>query len=409
MLRRQERESSRTASGGGHAAEALHMRLVGHCDLGGQGDGMHVNVTPDGYAYIGHMGYGTAGTSVVDVRDPRAPRLVAQVPRPEGTHTHKVQVVDDLLLVNHERNPWQADARAWSAGLAVLDISRRDAPREIAFLPTPGVGVHRMTFWEAPYAYVTGSDDGFLDQFLLIVDLSEPSRPREVGRWWYPGQHVAAGEPLSWRPATGHHGGAHERRVALHHALVRGARAYCGWWDAGLVVLDVSDPSRPSLVGQLDFAANEESGATHTALPVPGRDLLVVTDEQTADGPDSPTRHVRLVDISDDAHPHLVSRFPVPEGDFSARGGRFGPHNLHEMRPGSLVDSETIYLTYFSAGIRAVNIADPSRPREVAYFVPSAPPGRAAIQMNDLVVTRDGLIFATDRYAGGLYIVERSA
>jgi hypothetical protein len=103
-----------------------------------------------------------------------------------------------------------------------------------------------------------------------------------------------------------------------------------------------------------------------------------------------------------------VSELPTPEGDFCSRGGRFGPHNLHEMRPGSLIDPTTVYLTYFNAGLRVVDITDAARPHEVAYFVPDAPPGRKSIQFNDVLVNADGLIYATDRFTGGLYILERT-
>ncbi|HYW88008.1 MAG TPA: hypothetical protein VFB50_09580, partial [Chloroflexota bacterium] len=95
-------------------------------------------------------------------------------------------------------------------------------------------------------------------------------------------------------------------------------------------------------------------------------------------------------------------------GDFCSRGGRFGPHNVHEMRPGSLIDPNTMYLTYFNAGLRVVDISDATQPREVAYFVPEAPPGRSSIQFNDVLVGSDGLVYVTDRYRGGLYILERT-
>ncbi|MBI2755888.1 MAG: hypothetical protein HYX52_04165 [Chloroflexi bacterium] len=388
--------------------DAWNLRLVGHSDLGANGDGMHVNVV-DGFAYVGHMGHTTAGTSILDVRDPTKPRLMLQLPRPPGTHTHKVQVVDDVLLVNNERNLWgKEDATTWTAGLTVYDVTRRAEPRQIAFFDTPGTGVHRMTFWEQPYAYVTASDHGYLDQFLRILDLSNPARPHEVGRWWFPGQHAAGGETPTWEPITtvqlsqGQSPRPGQKRVALHHALPRGDRAYCGYWDAGLVILDIADRAHPSLVSHLDFGA-EVSGATHTAFPVPGRDLLVVTDEQLVNV--QAKREVRLVDIAEERRPRVVGLFPVPSGDF---GPRFGPHNVHEMRPGSLVDPRTIYLTYCSGGLRVYDIADPSRPVEVAYAVPEAPPGQTAIHLNDLTVTPDGLIYVTDRFGGGLYVFERT-
>jgi len=333
---------------------------------------------------------------------------VAQLETPPGTHSHKVQIVDDVLLVNYERSMYEPEAKTWQGGLAVFDVSKPEQPRELAFLAMPGKGVHRMTYWQPPYAFMSGSDEGFLDQFLVIVDLSDPSRPCEVGRWWFPGQHTAAGEPLSWTPTAGHGGQPGAKRVALHHPLVRGDRAYCGWWDAGLIILDISDLSHPTLVSQLEFGS-DVSGATHTALPIPGRDILVVTDEQIASDCTGLFAQVRVVDISDERQPRVIGEFPRPEGDFCSRGGRFGPHNLHEMRPGSLVDANTVYLTYFNAGLRVVDISNAERPYEVAYFVPPAPPGRSSIQFNDVLVGADGLVYVTDRYTGGLYILERTA
>ncbi|MBV9169325.1 MAG: hypothetical protein JOZ81_04495 [Chloroflexi bacterium] len=386
-------------------AEALNMRLVGHTDLNGHGDCMHVNVQ-NGVAYIGHMGESRVGTSVVDVSDPRQPRVICQLETPHGTHSHKVQVVDDILLVNYERNPLE-QAETWQGGLKVFDVSSPAEPRDLAFVPMPGKGVHRMTYWTAPYAYMSGSDDGFIDQFLRIFDLSDPSNPRDVGRWWLPGQWTGGGETPSWTPGGHGAGGPGARRKALHHPLMRGDRAYCGWWDAGLVILDLSELSAPKLVSQLEFGS-DVSTATHTALPVPGRDVLVVTDEQLAADCNGMQTRVRVVDIADELQPKVISEFPVPQGDFCSRGGRFGPHNLHEMRPGTSQDSNEIYVTWFNAGVRVVNISDPFAPREVAYYVPEAPPGRASIQLNDLVVDANGLVYVTDRFTGGLYILERT-
>ena len=109
---------------------------------------------------------------------------------------------------------------------------------------------------------------------------------------------------------------------------------------------------------------------------------------------------------SDEARPRIVSTFPVPEGDFCARGGRFGPHNVHEMRPGTQVDPNTIHLTYFNAGIRVLDVSDPAAPTEIAWYIPDAPPGRPAIQLNDLYVDEKGWIYTNDRDTGGLYILE---
>jgi hypothetical protein len=380
---------------GRRGAAAQYIRLLGQTDLGGHGDCMSVNVV-GGVAYVGHMGGDRVGTSVVDVSDRTAPRLVTQLLTPPGTRSHKVQVVGDILLVNRERNPFERNAATWTAGLQIYDISDPFHPAELAFIATPGRGVHRMTYWEQPYAWITGSDEGWTDQFLIVADLTDPGNPAEVSRWWLPGMHSVAGENPPWPP---------DRRWALHHALVRGDRAYCGWWDAGLVILDVSDVTCPRMVSHLEFG-RDVSGATHTAMPLPGRDLLVVTDEALGNWRQGPQKRMRLVDISDETAPTVVSKFPIPGGDFSLRGGRFGPHNLHEMRPGSFQSDHIMHATYFNAGLRIYDVSDPVAPREIAYYVPQERATGESCQLNDLTVTSDGTIYVTDRTGGGLYILQ---
>ena len=383
--------------------DAHRMRLVGHIDLDGKGDCMHVNVV-DGVAFIGHMGYTDLGTSIVDVSVPSQPKLITQIPRPPGTHSHKVQVVGTTLVVNHERNRFEPEPPAtWSAGLAVFDVSDPARPEQIGFYETAGAGVHRMAWWEGPIAYLSASDEGYEGRFLHVVDLSDPSNPKQVGRWWLPGQHRGGGEAPDWVSATEPGSGDEGRQVMLHHGLPYGDRLYCGYWDGGLVVLDIEDPANPRLVSRLQFG--EDSRNTHTAFRPPGRDILVVTDEQITRWI-GVQRHVRIVDVSDERNPRVIARLPVPDGARHTEGIRWGPHNLHEMRPGSYVDPNIIFLTYFAGGLRVYDISDAEHPVEVAHFVPSAPAGRTAIQLNDVTATPDGLVYVTDRHAGGLYVVE---
>lgn len=387
----------------GRAAGAHRMSVVGHIDLDGKGDCMHVNVV-DGVAYVGHMGYNDLGTSIIDVSAPSRPKLITQIARPPGTHSHKVQVVGNILLVNHERNRFEQETpRTWSAGLAIYDVSDPARPEQIGFYETPGIGVHRMTWWEGDIAYVSGTDDGFVGRLLHVVDLSDPASPAEIGRWWYPGQHRSGGEEPGWSEATDPGPGDAGRQFMLHHALPYGDRLYAGYWDAGLVILDISDKANPKMISRLQLGP--ESRNTHTAFRPPGRDFVVVTDEQLTRWI-GVQRHVWIVDISDEADPRVLSRLPVPDGARHHDGVRWGPHNLHEMRPGSFVDSNLIFLTYFAGGLRAYDISDPRNPVEVAHLVPPAPAGRDSIQLNDVTATEDGLVFVTDRHGEGLFVVD---
>jgi hypothetical protein len=353
---------------------------------------MHVQLK-DGFAFVGHMG--EAGTSIVDVRDPTDPRFVGRIPASPNTHAHKVQIQGDVMLTNRELIPRHSPPH--EAGLAIHDVSDPTNPRQIGWWPCGGLGVHRMTWWDGPLAFVTAGDDQLEKQFLVILDLTVPSRPREVGRWWFPGQHH--GEDRAWDDGWW---------VKLHHAIVRDGIAYCGYWDQGVVTLDVNEPAAPSLIGHLQLG-HDVARATHTVCPLPGRPVAVTTEERIPAGCVGVAPNMRLIDISDPAALRVLSTFPVPEGDFCDRGGRFGPHNVHEPKPGGLIDENTVFATYFNAGLRVYDVSDASAPTEIAHYVPDPPPGQAASQLNDIFVGPDGLVYVTDRIAGGLHIVELTA
>jgi len=79
-----------------------------------------------------------------------------------------------------------------------------------------------------------------------------------------------------------------------------------------------------------------------------------------------------FVDATIEAHPMVISNFQVPEasGNFCARGGRFGTHSANEsMAP--VFYKKIALLTYFNAGVRAVDVRDPYHPKEIGYFIPS--------------------------------------
>jgi hypothetical protein len=41
---------------------------------------------------------------------------------------------------------------------------------------------------------------GYDGDIYIILDIIDPTKPIEVGRWWMPGQHVAGGEKPSKEP-----------------------------------------------------------------------------------------------------------------------------------------------------------------------------------------------------------------
>jgi hypothetical protein len=381
------------------------LRFVAHSDLDGHGPTMGLSVRGD-YVYVAHTKADPVATSVVDIADPARPEVVHQIARSAGTTSHKAIAVGELLLQSCERElVWEGPpfvqpsggSAEWVAGLRIFDLAvDPQQPKEIGFFETSGIGVHRMSCPELPLAYVTGSDDGYLDQFLRIVDLTDPSSPTEVGRWWYPGMHEAGGERPRFPPG---------RRYALHHALPDGDLLYCPWWDAGLVILDIADPTTPQFVSNLNWGEGK-SGATHTALPLTGRDLVVVADESIVPGRGDIEKQVRVVDVADPYSPVVLSSLPLPGGDFWDRGGRYGPHNLAEPRPGTRKETDRVYLTCFNAGLRVYDLTDPSQPTEVAHYVPDPMPGVDVPQTDDVTVTEAGLVLLTDRAGGGLTVLE---
>lgn len=401
-----------------------NMKLVGYSRQDGRCDGVQVMVA-DGFAYVGHIF--SKGFSVIDVRDPRNPQTVRYVAAPHNTWTLHLQTADNLLLVVHnkdlfaqpemadERNYYKgsvdhhakADAggRDWSAGMAVYDISEAGNPRQIGFMPVEGTGLHRIWYTGGRWAYASALLDGFTDYILVTIDMADPTKPVLAGRYWLPGMNAAAGETPDWPVSNG--------RFGLHHAIIHDDVAYCSWRDACLAVVDVSDRADPKLITHKVWAP-PFGGGTHNALPLPDRDLLVVLDETVLDDQADGFKPIWMFDNQVKSNPISIATFPPPsDRDYLKVGGHFGPHNLHENRPGSYQSSETIFATYQNAGLRVYDIRNPFRPEEVAAFVPPPPkewvdprPNRPVVLHSaDVFVDRNGLCYVTD-FSAGLYIVQ---
>jgi hypothetical protein len=113
-------------------------------------------------------------------------------------------------------------------------------------------------------------------------------------------------------------------------------------------------------------------------------------------------------------HPISIATLPIPDdADYVAKGAHFGPHNLHENRPGSFQSSEIIFETYQNAGVRVYDIANAYAPKEIGAWVPPAPrtmldvrPNRPQIiQSADVYVEPNGVVYLTD-YNAGFYVLQ---
>jgi hypothetical protein len=422
-------------------ALARNVRRLGHLGLAGAGQ---VTIG-DGHAFVGHIpNNDRLGTSIIDISDPRKPRVMATVTLDDPlSHSHKVRVTGDIMVVNHERNmskigrraeqlpavrrifieelnraPTSAEIAARmsvseedlrlaeefeqrgydNGGFKIYDITVPAKPKLICYQKTGGIGVHRFDLDER-YAFISTEMKGYVGNILVIYDLRNPAKPHEVSRWWVPGQHVEGGETPGWAG----------RRYRLHHALRFGTEMWASCWHAGFYVVDVTDLTRPKTAGHYNYHPLFPE-PTHTVMPVPdkirGRRIALAIDEedQAQSASEEEARRGRAhaciltFDVTDLAQIKPLGQFQVSELDspFSrTSGARFGGHQFCERMKGTLV-----HATWFGGGLRIIDVADPQSPCEVGHYIPAPVGGRAAPQSNDVALDDRGLIYLVDRHVG---------
>ncbi len=142
-------------------AQSRGIREVGYLDCVGGGQ-----VTVDrNIAYLGHV-KSPHGTTMVDVSDPKRPKIVHELQMPVGTHSHKVRVANDIMITNREVMPFKgaqspdgfkggnavyetSAPEGFKGGLAIYDVSTPGKPKHITNWETGGTGmagVHRFDF-----------------------------------------------------------------------------------------------------------------------------------------------------------------------------------------------------------------------------------------------------------------------
>ncbi len=360
---------------------ARNVRRLGHLDLAGGGQ-----VTVSGsHAFVGHIpNPDHLGTSIIDIADPRKPRLVATITLDDHeSHSHKVRVAGDIMVVNHERNMSKMGRRAeelpavrraltqalgreptrkelaakmgvseddlttledferrgyHNGGFKIYDVSNPAQPKLVCYQKTGGIGVHRFDMDER-HAYISTEMQGYVGNILVIYDLRDPVRPQEVSRWWMPGQHVAGGEAPTWSG----------RRHRLHHALRFGDEMWASCWHGGFWVVDVSDLARPKSIGNYNYHPLFPE-PTHTVLPLPGRiegrRIAVAIDEEDqalSAGEEEARRgraHACLLtfDVSDLAAIKPLAQFQVSELELAVQ-----PHARRPLRRASVLRTRDRY------------------------------------------------------------------
>jgi hypothetical protein len=312
--------------------------------------------------------------------------------RAELARKLRVTEADIIEIEAAERQPYR------NGGFRIYDVADKSKPKLIHHQLTGGIGVHRFDMDER-YAYISTEMEGFVANILVIYDMRDPKKPQEVSRWLLPGQNIAAGEKPSWSG----------KRHRLHHALRFGDEMWASCWHGGFCIVDIADIGKPKTAAAYNYHPPFPE-PTHTVMPAPGkiggkRIALAIDEEDQAQSANEeqarrgrPHAGISIFDVSDYANVKPLALFEVSELDSPfARmpGARFGAHQFHERMTGTLV-----HAVWFGAGLRIIDVADPSAPREVGFFIPEPVGGRAAPQSNDVMLDARGLIYMVDRHVG---------
>ncbi|OFW13839.1 MAG: hypothetical protein A3F70_00525 [Acidobacteria bacterium RIFCSPLOWO2_12_FULL_67_14] len=455
--------------------DARDMRLLGHQDLQAR-SAYHPVIRQQGerwIAYVGHHGGEQPnpmtgrpepnGTSIVDVTNPRAPKYLAHIPGEKGGGeaggAQMVRVCAGSELPRADRSKFYLLRSAGGSGHEIWDVTNPAQPSRLTVVVSGLTDTHK-TWWECDtgIAYLVSGDPKWRTRRMTkIYDLSDPAKPVFVRDFGLPGQQPGSTGPL---PAD------------LHGPISLGPkvnRIYFGYGtsrDGTVQIVDreklLNGPKEPTeanlLYPQISRMDLPRDGGAHTTLPLLGfdlpefakqkappptaplatdphdhggavnlgipqahRDFLAVVSESTQNECFEPRQLVRMVDITYETRPMGASTWTVPEasGNFCERGGRFGPHGSHE-NPTPIYFGRVLFVTFFNAGLRALDIRDPFNPKEIAYFIPAVTEKtdkrcvgtgasercKVAIQTNNVDVDDRGYIYIVDRANTGMHILE---
>lgn len=321
------------AHGGGDSPE---LNVVGHIDLELPGENVTDVWAYGNYAYLGTFddiacSLDFTGVHIVDISDPTNPTKVAFIPAKPGTRNNDVKIAHletphfsgEILVASNEGcgSPFLPRRQAngvgsppGQGGVAIWDVSTPTKPKPLKqnFLE---FDVHNTFIWQqGENAYMMVVDDENV-QDVHIVDLTKPQSPKEIavtGQEDWPGDIAAE------------FGGT--AAVFLHDMWVQdnGGQvvAYLAYWDAGLVMLDVTDPANPVFLGDSTYAdpdplsGEAPAGAGHVAVPSADGTRVLFGDEDFAAG--------QLVSFAFEG-----TEYPATEGGFTPPtytlpGGTFG-------------------------------------------------------------------------------------
>lgn len=406
-------------------AEARDMTLTGFHDLQGRGAYQPVIHQQNGrwIAYVGHHA-GSAmnplsgkhennGTSLIDVSDPAKPVLLHHIPAASGG-AQMVRVCRGRDLPRGARDRiYMLRSRGHDAH-ELWDVTLPGPPQRVTVVVDGLHGTHK-NWWECDtgIAYLVSGVPGWrTSRMTQVFDLSDPRKPVFIRNFGLSGQEPGATGAVP----TGLHGaistGPSGNRVYFGHGTSSGGILQIV--DRAKLLKGAPSDLRQPQAGRFDL--DPDYGA-HTAFPLTGmavkdsdgriskRDFVAVINEALADGCRGARQKVWFIDVGDEAKPRVASTWALDDtiGDYCNRPGRVGAHASNESFT-PVYYRRMLFIAHFNAGVRALDIRDPYRPREVAYYVPAA--GGRRVSTNNVEVDDRGYIYIVDRHGLGLHVLQ---
>jgi hypothetical protein len=439
----------------GDPPEFSNIRLVGFNDLQGR-SAYQPTIHRQGdrwIAYIGHHGGTDAlpkpvnpltgqpefnGTSILDVTDPAHPKYLAHIPGQEGTYerggAQMVRVCDGRSLPKGDPNAVYMLRTFGGQAHEIWNVTNPAHPALITRIE--GVRDTHKNWWECDtgIAYLISGAPGWrAKRMTLVYDLSDPAHPIKIREFGLPGQEPGSTGnvptdlhgPISTGPAG--------NRIYFGYGTNKGGMLQIV--DRDKLLNGPKEPTPENLrypeVGRL--VMSPFNGA-HTTFPMPKmpiaefshdknatRDIVMIVDEEILNECQEPRQMVWFADVTVEAKPVMIFSYTVPEesGHFCDRGGRFGSHSSNEsMAP--IFYKKLAFITFFNAGVRALDVRDPYHPKEVGYFIPPITAAtdqrcvkvdgqnrcKTAIQSNNVETDERGYIYVVDRANTGLHILD---
>lgn len=289
------------SEGGNKRADrsSRNIKLVGALELEG---GPETQADVAGYKNLAFVGKwrglcpGT-GVDIIDISRPSAPLKIADTLDYPDTSMEDMKAVRigkrDVLGIGLQ--DCGGVAAEGASGFELYDITNPADPQLLSFFDTDEIanvtGVHELDITRAP--------DGRTLALLAVPNLeavtaSPPAFNDGIGDLLIldisdptnptlVGEWGVLGEPSLGVPFYLDVQRGADARTLLHSARANanGTKAYLSYWDGGFITLDIRDPSNPVFVGRTEQDLDEEGNA-HSLDEARGGNLLITADEDGA-------------------------------------------------------------------------------------------------------------------------------